>query len=120
MNTVIQKSPTPTAPAPGYALSTATGSLGQWWYGRYRLVNDGTETLYEFRDEAFPEPRATNVRRADNNFMVTQLVFDPLMLVNVESRPYDPDRIVLVSAERAWLRDKRRRAKKLAAQERGY
>jgi len=108
--TVIQKSPAP--PAPGYALTSATGSLGQWWYDRYRLVNDDVETLYEFRDEAFPAPKQRQFR--SGNTMMTELTFDPLMLVNTESRPYDPDRIVLVSAERAWLRDKRRRARAMA------
>jgi hypothetical protein len=109
MNDIIQKLPT-------YALSTATGSLGQWWYGRYRLVNDGTETLYEFMDQAFPEPRTCDFR--SGNTMMTELTFDPLMLVNTESRPYDPDRIVLRSAEQGWLRGLRRKHKKL--QEKGY
>lgn len=112
MNDNIQKSPTPT-----YALCTATGSYGGWWYGFYRLVNDDIETLYTFHDEAFPAPTARQ-RLVDTTYpksIVTELVYDPLMLVGTESRRYDPDAIVLRSAERAYLRNLRRKPRKLAS-----
>lgn len=111
MNDIIQNLPT-------YTLCTATGSQGQWWYGAYRLVNDGVETLYEFMDEAFPAP-TTRQRLVDTTHpksIVTELIYDPLMLVRTENREYDPDRIVLKSAERAWLQDLRRKQRKLAEQ----
>jgi hypothetical protein len=94
------------------ALCTATGSCATWWYGSYRLVVDGVETLYTFYDEAFPAPTIKQV--FTRNGMITQLVFDPLMLTHKESRAYDPDRIVLASAERAYLRDLRRKRKAMA------
>lgn len=99
---------------PTYALCTATGSLGQRCYDAYRLVNDDIETLYWFMDEAFPAPKERQFR--SGNAMMTELTYDPLMLVRTESRPYDPDRIVLKSAELAYLRDLRRKRRKLAGQ----
>jgi hypothetical protein len=111
MNTVIQKSPAPSVP--GYALTTATGSRAGMWYGSYRLVNDDVETLYTFYDESFPAPAFRTIYTPDGD-RTDALVYDPLMLTHKESREYDPDRVVLVSAERAWLRDLRRKRKAMA------
>jgi hypothetical protein len=97
-----------------YTLGTATGSMGPWSYGAYRLVNDGTETQYDFMDQAFPEPREQQFR--SGNTMMTELTYDPLMLVRTESRPYDQEAVVLKSAERAYLRNLRRKQRKLVDQ----
>lgn len=92
-----------------FALSTATGSCTGWYYGAYRVVNNGTSTLHYFYDEAFPEPRWE--QRPDRS---RQLVFDPFVLERCVTEPYDPNEIVMISAERAWLRDLARRRAWLA------
>ena len=102
---------------PGYALSTATGSCAGWWYGRYRLVNNDMETLFTFRED-HPLPAFVyfkNYRNPDG-FGMTEITYDPHVLEGTCVGPYDPNSIVLVSAEREYLRDLARRRKKLEEQ----
>jgi len=93
----------------GYAVCTATGSNTGWYYGAYRVVNNGTSTLHYFYDEAFPEPRWEQGLDGSQ-----QLVFEPYGLERCVTEPYDPDEIVMISAERAWLRDLASRRARLA------
>ena len=88
-------------------LTTATGSLTQRWYDAYELTNAGTTTSFYFRDNACPAPRWESTPVPGETYR-RQLVFDPWTVVARETRPYESavDRVVLVSAERAWLRRK--------------
>jgi hypothetical protein len=95
---------------PGYALSTATGSCYSYWYGAHCLVMNNTEMMYYFFDEA-PQP---TLRPAHERPGVTELVYDPFYLETIEFREYDPNRIVSLGAERAWVRDRARRRDWLA------
>jgi hypothetical protein len=88
-------------------LTTATGSFAQRWYDAWRVVNNGTATDHYFTDNACPAPQwITTPARGHQG-----LIYDPWTLVSREVAPYDPDGVVLVSAERAWLRAKTKGAR---------
>jgi hypothetical protein len=90
-----------------HALTTATGSHCQRWYDGYEVVNDGTATSFYFVDDPHPAPRwITSPGRGPQG-----LIFDPWTVAARETEPYvsPVDRVVLVSAERAWLRGLRGR-----------
>jgi hypothetical protein len=94
-------------------LSTATGSHAQGWYEAYRVVNSGTSTDFYFTDDPHPAPLWKDV--PDSFPVQRKLVFDPWTLVSREIALYDPDGIVSLGAQRAWLRSKARRRAKAAA-----
>jgi hypothetical protein len=103
-------------------LTTATGSLCQRWYDAYELTNHGTTTSLYFTDDPRPEPRwveissltglpVTSIERAAGAYRRIGLAYDRWTLMSRETAPYEStvDRVVLASAERAWLRSKRRK-----------
>jgi hypothetical protein len=86
-------------------LSTSTGSYAQRWYDAWEVTNQGTTTSFYFVRGACPAPR-WEAAPTPGNPMRRQLVYDPWTVVSRQVAPYESsvDRVVLVSAEKKWLR----------------
>ena len=88
-------------------LTTATGSFTQRWYDAWEVTNQGTTTSFYFVTDACPAPR-WEATPAPGDWYRRQLVFDPWTVVSREVAPYESscDRVVLLSAEKKWLRSR--------------